>query len=180
MIITIYKILVITLIGINMIILQHYKINYVYLLDLSPENKVNPYGVFETALGLVALRIFLFLMSKLSLKFGLFGGEYTLYSLLINLLLIIILFMPFHIVFYHFRREIIKVMRNCMFPLGKDAVRFKDSLLGDVMVSLSEPFRILMLGYCLMVCRECFLENKRGPCNKEYIPFWLIISDVSI
>ena len=91
MIITIYKILVITLIGINMIILQHYKINYVYLLDLSPENKVNPYGVFETALGLVALRIFLFLMSKLSLKFGLFGGEYTLYSLLINLLLIIIL-----------------------------------------------------------------------------------------
>ena len=69
--------------------MQHYKINYVYLLDLSPENKVNPYGVFETALGLVALRIFLFLMSKLSLKFGLFDGEYTLYSLLINLLFII-------------------------------------------------------------------------------------------
>ena len=71
-------------------------------------------------------------------------------------------------------------MRNCMFPLGKDAVRFKDSLLSDVMISLSEPFRILMLGYCLMVCRECFLENKRGPCNKESIPCWLIISDVSI
>ena len=168
-------ILVITLMGINMIVLQHYKINYVYLLDLSPENKVNPYGVFETALGLAAFWMFFFLMSKLSLKFGLFGGEYTLYSLLINLLLIIILFMPFHIVFYHFRRGIIKVMKNCMFPLGKDAVRFKDSLLGDVMISLSEPFRTLMLGYCLMVCRECFLENKRGPCNKESIPCWLIL-----
>ena len=60
MIITIYKILVITLIGINMIILQHYKINYVYLLDLSPENKVNPYGVFETALGLAAFWMFFF------------------------------------------------------------------------------------------------------------------------
>jgi hypothetical protein len=45
---------------------------------------------------------------------------------------------------------------------------------------LSEPFRKLMLRYCLMVCRECFLENKRGPCNKESIPCWLIISDVSI
>ena len=168
-------ILVIVLMGINMVVLQHYKINYVYLLDLSSENRINPYGVFETAAGLASLWMFFFLMSKLCLKFGLFGGEYTLFSLLINLALVVLLFMPIPIIYYNFRKGLIKVMKNCMFPFGKNAVRFKDSLLGDVMISLSEPFRTLMLGYCLMVCRECYLTNTRGPCNKISIPCWLIL-----
>ena len=168
-------ILIIFLMAINMIILQYYKINYVYLLDLSPDNRINPYGVFETALGLAALWMFFFLMGKLSLKFGLFGEEFTLFPLLINLTLVVVLFLPFHIIYFHFRKGLIKVMKNCMFPFGKDAVRFKDSLLGDIMISLSEPFRTMMLGYCLMACRECYLNNKRGPCNKVSIPCWLIL-----
>jgi hypothetical protein len=167
-------ILVLTLMGINMKVLQYYKINYVYLLDLNPKNKINPYGVFEGVLGLAALWMFFFLMMKLSLKFGLFGGEYTLYPLLINLSFIIFLFLPFHVLYLHFRKGLIKVMIKLIFPIGKNGVRFKDSLLGDILISLSEPFKNLILGYCLMVCNECYLNNSRGPCTRETIPCWII------
>ena len=167
-------ILCITLMGINMTILRYYKINYVYLFDLSPENKINPYGVFETVLGLSALWMFFFLMMKISLKFELFNGEYTIFSLLMNISLIVILFLPFHIIFFSFRKGLIKVIKNNIFPFGKNSVRFKDAIFGDVLISLSEPFKNLLLGYCLMVCSECYLNNSRGPCNKESIPCWLI------
>ena len=167
-------ILAINLLGINMTILQHYKINYVYLFDLAIKNKVNSYDVFELALGLSSLWIFFFVMTKLSLKFGLFGGEYTLFPLLMNLSLVIIFFLPFSILYLNARKGLIKVLFNVFFPIGKNSVKFKESMLGDVFISLSEPFKNLLLGYCLMVCHECYLNNSRGPCNKESIPCWII------
>ena len=33
-----------------MTILQHYRINYVYLLDLSPKNNINPEQIFHQVL----------------------------------------------------------------------------------------------------------------------------------
>ena len=167
-------ILCLTLTGINMTVLQYYNINYTYIFDLNPKNKINPYGIFESVLGLSALWMFLFLMMKLSLKFGLFGGQYTLFPLLMNLSLVVLLFLPFHIIFLNFRRGLIKVMIRTIFPIGKNSVRFKDSLFGDILISLAEPFKTLLLGYCLMVCRECYLNNSRGHCNKETIPCWII------
>ena len=167
-------ILVLTMVGINMTILQYYKINYVYLFDLHPKNKVNPSSVFESVLGLAALWMFLFLMMKLSLKFGLFGGQYTLFPLLMNLSLVVFLFLPFHVLYLNFRRGLIKVIFRTIFPIGKNGVRFKHSLFGDILISLAEPFKNLLLGYCLMVCPQCFLENSRGNCNKETIPCWII------
>ena len=167
-------ILVLALVGIDMTILQHYRINYVYLLDLSPKNNINPEQIFQTVIGLSALWMFLFLMMKLTLKFCLFGGEYTLFPLLMNLSLIILLFLPFHIIQPNFRRGLIKVMIKMVFPVGSNAVRFKQSLLGDVLISLSDPFKNIILGYCLMVCKECYLTNTRGPCNKETYPCWII------
>ena len=61
-------ILVLTLMGINMKVLQYYKINYVYLLDLNPKNKINPYGVFEGVLGLAALWMFFFFNDEIIFK----------------------------------------------------------------------------------------------------------------
>ena len=167
-------ILILTLLGVDMTILQHYKINYVYLFDLSPKNRVSPYDVFESVLGLSALWMFLFLMTKLSLKFNLFGGEYTLFPLIMNTSLVIFLFLPFQVLYFQFRKGLIKVVINCIFPIGKNDVRFKDSMLGDILISLSDPSKNLFLGYCLMVCHECYINNTRGSCNKETIPCWLI------
>jgi hypothetical protein len=160
--------------GINITILKYYKINYRYLFELDPKNKIEPDGVFETVAGLSALWMFFFLMMKLCLKFGLFGGEYTLFPLLMNLSLVIILLLPFNIINYNFRKGLVKVLIRCLFPIGKNTVRFKDFILGDILITLAEPFKTLILGYCLMICSECYLSNTRGPCNKESIPCWII------
>ena len=160
--------------GINITILKYYKINYRYLFELDPKNKIEPDGVFETVAGLSALWMFFFLMMKLCLKFGLFGGEYTLFPLLMNLSLVVILLLPFNIINYNFRKGLVKVLIRCLFPIGKNTVRFKDFILGDILITLAEPFKTLILGYCLMICSECYLSNTRGPCNKESIPCWII------
>jgi hypothetical protein len=162
------------LLGIDMIILQHYKINYAYIFELDSANKIKPMAIFQHAFGLASLWMLLFLMMKLALKFGLFGGEYTLFPLLMNTFLVIILFLPFHILYLSFRKGILMVLIRNIFPLGKNTVRFKDFVFGDILTSLSDPFKNLLLGYCLMLCQECYVNNSRGPCNKDTIPCLII------
>jgi len=167
-------ILCLTLTGINMTILEHYKINYRYLFELDPKNKITPNGIFETVAGLSALWMFFFVMMKLSLKFDLFGGEYTLFPLLMNLSLVVLLLVPFQIIYFNCRKGLIRVIIGCLFPIGKNTVRFKHFVFGDILITLADPFKNLILGYCLMVCSECYLFNTRGPCNRESIPCWVI------
>ena len=167
-------ILCLTLAGINMSILEYYKINYRFLFELDPKNKISSGAVFEGVFGLSALWMFFFLMMKISLKFKLFGGEYTLFPLLMNLSLVIILIFPFHVMNFIFRKGLLKVLICCLFPIGKNTVRFKHFIFGDILITLADPFKILLLGYCLMVCEECYSTNTRGSCNKESIPCWII------
>ena len=167
-------ILSLILLGVDMIILRYYKINYAYIFELDTKNKIHPFFIFQNALGLAAIWMILFLMMKLSLKFGIFGGEYTLFPLIMNTMLVVILFIPFHILYLSFRKGILIVLIRNLFPFGKNTVRFKDFVFGDILTSLSDPFKNLLLGYCLMVCRECYLNNSRGPCNKDTIPCLII------
>ena len=165
-------ILSLILLAIDMIILRHYKINYTYIFEL--DAKIKPIAIFQNAFGLAAVWMILFLMMKLALKFGLFGGEYTLFPLIMNTILVIILFLPFHILYLSFRKGLLLVLIRNLFPFGKNTVRFKDFVFGDILTSLSDPFKNLLLGYCLMVCRECFENNSRGNCNKDTIPCLII------
>ena len=167
-------ILSLILLGIDMMILKYYKINYAYIFELDTRNKIKPFEIFQNAFGLSAIWIILFLLMKLSLKFDLFGGEYTLFPLIMNAILIIILFFPFHIIYLSFRKGLLVVLLRNLFPFGKNTVRFKDFIFGDILTSLSDPFKNLLLGYCLMVCHECYVNNTRGPCNKDTIPCLII------
>ena len=167
-------ILSLILLGIDMMILKYYKINYAYIFELDTRNKIKPFEIFQNAFGLSAIWIILFLLMKLSLKFDLFGGEYTLFPLIMNAILIIILFFPFHIIYLSFRKGLLVVLLRNLFPFGKNTVRFKDFIFGDILTSLSDPFKNLLLGYCLMVCHECYVNNNRGPCNKDTIPCLII------
>ena len=113
-------------------------------------------------------------MMKLALKFGLFGGEYTLFPVIMNTILVVILFLPFHVIYLSFRKGLLIVLIRILLPFGKNTVRFKDFIFGDILESLSHPFQNLLLGYCLMVCRDCYLNNSRGPCNRDTIPCLII------
>ena len=162
------------LLGVDMLILQYYKINYKYIFELDIKNKIKPIIIFQNAFGLAAVWILLFLMMKLALKFGLFGGEYTLFPLIMNTFMVILLFLPFHVIYLSFRKGLIIVLIRNLFPFGKNTVRFKDFVFGDILTSLSDPFKNLILGYCLLVCRDCYLNNSRGPCNRDTIPCLII------
>ena len=162
------------LLGIDMMVLQYYKINYAYIFELDTRNKIKPFVIFQNALGLSALWILFFLLMKMAMKFNLFGGEYTLFPLLMNTLLVVILFLPFHVIYLSFRKGLLLVLIRNLFPFGKNTVRFKDFVFGDILTSLSDPFKNLLLGYCIMVCRECYVNNSRGPCNRDTIPCLII------
>ena len=162
------------LLGVDMIILQHYKINYKYIFELDIKNNIKPGVVFQNVFGLAAVWIVLFLIMKLALRFGLFGGEYTLFPVIMNTILVVILFLPFHVIYLSFRKGLIIVLIRNLFPFGKNTVRFKDFVFGDILTSLSDPFKNLLLGYCLMICRDCYLNNSRGPCNRDTIPCLII------
>ena len=167
-------ILTLILLGIDMIILQYYKINYAYIFELDTKNRIKPLAIFQNAFGLAAIWMLLFLMMKLALKFDLFGGEYTLFPLIMNTILVVILFLPFHVLYLSFRKGLLKVLIRNLFPIGKNTVRFRDFVFGDILTSLSDPFKNLILGYCMMGCRECYLNNSRGPCNRNTIPCLII------
>ena len=167
-------ILVIALIGIGIIILTHYRLNYAFLFELDLKNKLDLNNVFQYTLGLAAVWMILFVLTKLALKFDLFGGQYTLFPLIMSTLLVCALFLPFHALYLGLRRGILTTLIRNMFPFGKNTVRFKDFFLGNTLCSLADPFKNLMMGYCLMVCRDCYLNNARGPCNRDTIPCLII------
>ena len=162
------------LLGVDMLILQYYKINYKYIFELDIKNKIKPTVVFQNAFGLAAVWMLLFLMMKLALKFGLFGAEYTLFPVIMNTIMVVILLLPFHVIYLSFRKGLIIVLIRNLFPFGKNTVRFKDFVFGDILTSLSDPFKNLILGYCLMICRDCYLNNSRGSCNRDTIPCLII------
>ena len=162
------------LLGVDMLILQYYKINYKYIFELDIRNKIKPAIVFQNAFGLAAVWMLLFLMMKLALKFGLFGAEYTLFPVIMNTIMVVILLLPFHVIYLSFRKGLIIVLIRNLFPFGKNTVRFKEFVFGDILTSLSDPFKNLILGYCLMVCRDCYLNNSRGSCNRDTIPCLII------
>ena len=157
-------------------ILQKYRINYVYILDIDLKSRLGGHDLYKNGFLLLTLWISILLLMKLSLNFGFFGGQYALFSLILNGLLILFLFLPFHIMYFGFRKGIIKVLIRNFFPIGKNTVRFKDFLFGDILTSLNKPFTSLLLGYCLMSCIDCQALNKRSSeCNRDTIPCLIVL-----
>ena len=157
-------------------ILQKYRINYVYILEIDLKSRLGGHDLYKNGFLLLTLWISILLLMKLSLNFGFFGGQYALFSLILNGLLILFLFLPFHIMYFGFRKGIIKVLIRNFFPIGKNTVRFKDFLFGDILTSLNKPFTSLLLGYCLMSCIDCQALNKRSSeCNRDTIPCLIVL-----
>ena len=149
-------------------ILKKYRINYVYILEIDLKARLGPSELFQNGFMLLAVWMFVLLLMKLSIQFDFFGGHFSIFALLLNGLLVIFLFLPFHIMYYSFRKGILKVLIRNFFPIGRNTVRFKDFLFGDILTSLNKPFTSLLLGYCLMSCVDCEAKNQRNSsCNRD-------------
>ena len=149
-------------------ILKKFRIKYVYILEIDLKSRLGPSELFQNAFMMLAVWMIILLLMKLALSFDFFGGQYTLFALLLNGFLVIFLFLPFHIMYYIFRKGIVKVLIRNFFPFGKNTVRFKDFLFGDILTSLNKPFASLLLSYSLMACVPCEEENSRKNKNEVY------------
>ena len=158
-------------------ILKKYRINYVYILEIDLKARLGPTELFQNAFMMLAIYMVILLLMKLSLNFDFFGGQYGLFALIINGFFVIFLFLPFHIMYYSFRKGIVKVLIRNFFPIGRNTVRFKDFLFGDILTSLNKPFTSLLLSYCLMSCTDCESEYKRNEkeCNRDTIPCLIVL-----
>jgi hypothetical protein len=158
-------------------ILKKYRINYVYILEIDLKARLGPSELFQNGFMMLAIWMLILLLMKMTIIFDFFGGKYALFALILNGLLVIFLFLPFHIMYHSFRKGTVKVLIRNLFPIGRNTVRFKDFLFGDILTSLNKPFASLILGYCLMSCLDCEVNNERNKsiCNRETIPCLIVL-----
>ena len=162
--------------GLVVSVLRKYRINYVYILEIDLKSRLGPEELYQNGFMLLAIWMLILLFMKLSLNFDFFGGHFALFALILNSILILFLFLPFHIMYYSFRKGIVKVLIRNFFPIGKNTVRFKDFMFGDILTSLNKPFTSLLLGYCLMSCIDCQSLNIRSKeCNRDTIPCFIVL-----
>ena len=162
--------------GLVIQVLQKYRVNYVYILEIDLDSRLGPAELYQNGFMLLAIWIFILLLMKLTLDFNFFGGYFALFALILNTIFIIFLFLPFHIMYFGFRKGIIKVLIRNLFPIGKNTVRFRDFLFGDILTSLNKPFTSLIVGYCLLTCTDCQSKNQRASyCNRDTIPCFIIL-----
>ena len=154
-------------IGVNIIILRKYRINYIYIFEIDPKLRLGSAEMFQNGLLLLTVWMVSLVLSKMTLCFGLFGSQYALFSLVINIMIVTFLFFPFHCSYYEFRKGIIVTLIRNIFPIGKNSVRFRDFLFGDVLTSLNKPFASIVLSFCLLSCNDCREKNQRNnECNR--------------
>ena len=163
-------------VGINLVVLRKYRINYIYIFEIDPKLRLGPGEIFQNGLLMLSVWLILIILAKLTINFRFFDSEYSLFSLILNCLLIVFFFFPFHCMYYSFRQGIIVTFIRNLFPFGKNTVRFKDFLFGDILTSLNKPFTSLILSFCLLSCRTCRAENIRiSECNRDTIPCFIIL-----
>ena len=163
-------------VGVNIEILRKYRINYIYIFEIDPDSRLGSAEMFQNSFLMLSCWMICLVLTKLTLCFGFFSSQYSLFSLILNCSLILFLFFPFHCMYYSFRRGVIITLIRNFFPIGKNTVRFKDFLFGDILTSLNKPFASLILSYCLISCEKCGKNNIRiNECNRNTIPAFIVL-----
>ena len=163
-------------VGVNIIILRRYRINYIYIFEIDPKLRLGAYEMFQNSLLLLAVWMIALVVTKLTLCFDLFSGNFVIFSLGINMAIISFLFFPFQVFYYDFRKGILHTMVKNFIPLGKNGVRFSDFLFGDILTSLNKPFASMILSFCLLSCQNCRKENDRSSdCNRNTYPCLIVL-----
>ena len=157
-------------VGLNIIILRRYRINFIYIFEIEPKNRLGQYEIFQIGLCLLSIWSLFILITKMTLMFNLFNGAFYLFTLA-NLCSILLLFIfPFHCSYLEFRKGIFITLLRNFAPFTKNSVRFRDFVFGDVLTSINKPLASLLLSFCLFTCNECKTENIRNSsCNRNTI-----------
>lgn len=161
--------------GLNIIVLRKYRINYIYIFEVDPKLRLGHYEMFQNGMTLLSSWMIFLLITKLSLGFDLFNGQFFIFVLLSLSFIIIFFLFPFHCSYFEFRKGIIVTLFRNLFPLGKNSVRFRDFVFGDILTSINKPFASLVLSFCLLNCDECKENNTRNTCSRNTLVCFIVL-----
>jgi hypothetical protein len=160
---------------VNIYFLKCYRINYLFIFEIDPNSRLGFEELFKTSLFLLAIWTFLILLTETSLSFGLFDKKFYIFPTFLICFIAVFILWPFHVFYYEFRKKLIITLLRNLFPIGKNGVRFRDFMFGDILTSLTRPFASLTLSLCLISCEGCRQNNNRDKCTRNTLPALILI-----
>ena len=163
-------------ISINLLILQHFGINYLYIFESESNYRIGFSQVFEISLFLLLIWCLLFIGQLITLKYTAFGTNFFLFPLIEIIFLLIFFLFPFKIFYRHFRFGIILCYLKTFIPFGKKGVLFKNFICADCLTSFIIPLTSLSLSICMFFNKDCRYKNIRiNKCSRDNLPSFILI-----
>ena len=147
-------------------IFRDYRVNYIYIFRINPENRKIQYSFYKMFLFLLSMFLIALNLEELNIKgylnvFGLPDSEVSWPTIVLLCMYSMIIFNPFKFWYHTFRKELAVTLFNLMIaPFG--SVRFKDFFVADILTSLVKPIEDLMF-------LTCYFQDKDKIAKKNWI-----------
>merc|ERR1740117_277532 len=170
--------------GANIYIWERYRINFVYLLEINPRNRLSYHQMWEEAcnLSIVYLVNLTFLLSHVHLVPLHWRTNLQIYPMSLFLYMIYRCFAPYHLAsLWESRNWLLNSIYNTIIaPFGR--IRFCDSYVADVLTSMVKVLADLAYGICFYSnggFRHPFL-NERDFCHSSTWVFTTVFSTLPL
>ena len=162
-------------ISINLLVLQKFKINYLYIFEVLNKFRIGFSDVYEISLTFSTFWCFMMIGSQITYNYELFGNNFFYFPLFTILFFFIYLLNPIKIFSYKLRIGLISTFFKLLFPFGKKGVLFRDFLYSDCLCSLTMPIVSLSITLCMLFNKECRTINFRpSKCNRDMLVCFII------
>ena len=163
-------------ISINLLVLQRFDINYLYIFQNETNLRIGFSNIYELSLMLLLFWCIMMIGHKIVLHFDALGDNFALFPLIEIIFLFIFFIFPFKILYRHFRLGVVLCYLKTFIPFGKKGVLFRDFIVGDCLTSLVIPFSSLVMAICMFFDKECRRNNMRiDKCNRDTVACFILI-----
>ena len=163
-------------ISINLLVLQRFDINYLYIFQNETNLRIGFSNVYEISLMLFLFWFIMMIGHKIVLHYDAIGDNFVLFPIIEIISLFVFFVFPFRILYRHFRLGILLCYLKTFIPFGKKGVLFRDFIIGDCLTSLVIPFSSLVMSICMFANQDCRRNNIRiDKCNRDTVGCFILI-----
>ena len=163
-------------ISINLLVLQRFDINYLYIFQNGTNLRIGFSNVYEISLMLFLFWFIMMIGHKIVLHYDAIGDNFVLFPIIEIISLFVFFVFPFRILYRHFRLGILLCYLKTFIPFGKKGVLFRDFIIGDCLTSLVIPFSSLVMSICMFANQDCRRNNIRiDKCNRDTVGCFILI-----
>ena len=163
-------------ISINLLVLQRFDINYLYIFQNETNIRIGFSNIYELSLMLLLFWCIMMIGHKIVLHYDAIGDNFVLFPIIEIISLFVFFVFPFRILYRHFRLGILLCYLKTFIPFGKKGVLFRDFIIGDCLTSLVIPFSSLVMSICMFANQDCRRNNIRiDKCNRDTVGCFILI-----